>query len=570
MKNGLADLRTLERIASELNAEPLADEIRSLAQRAVEGRFYVACVGQFKRGKSTLINALVEESLLPTGTVPVTSVVTVVRHAPERCARVRSAGSEWTDIGVSDLPDYVTETRNPGNRLGITAVEVCSPSHALAGGLCFVDTPGLGSVFEANSDATREFVPHIDAALVLFGADPPITGEEAAIVEEIARLVDTFIFVLNKADRVSKTECDEAAAFAERVLSRRLGRPVDRIYKVSAADTLARREPTRDWADLVRRLVSLAEASGSDLVRSAVDRGRGRVIARLRNVLAEEEAALRAPLEETERRIQALHQASDDAARALWQIGPILDAELRRLGDAFAQRRVEFIRQTIADARSELSDAVAHTSARFGPAARAEAMMSAQEIARNRVLPWLRASERVAAERYAQSAERCASVVNDLLVNLRASENWTDIPLPGEADDDTVLSGRNKFLFDAFERVESPAGLIPALEWLADALLPRALTRPRIERAAQAYLEHLLTANARRVESVIKQRMQDSRMRMESRIRFSLKEILEAAERGLRRARAAHETGQTSLQAELERIGRLREQLEAVAAHEYG
>ena len=77
--DGASRLLGLGRLAQELGAEPVAEEARELAARVSEGRFYVACVGQFKRGKSTLLNALVGHEVLPIGFVPVTAVPTVVR-----------------------------------------------------------------------------------------------------------------------------------------------------------------------------------------------------------------------------------------------------------------------------------------------------------------------------------------------------------------------------------------------------------------------------------------------------------------------------------------------------------
>ncbi len=65
--DGASRLLRLGRLAQELGAEPVAEEARELAARVSEGRFYVACVGQFKRGKSTLLNALVGHEVVPTG-----------------------------------------------------------------------------------------------------------------------------------------------------------------------------------------------------------------------------------------------------------------------------------------------------------------------------------------------------------------------------------------------------------------------------------------------------------------------------------------------------------------------
>jgi hypothetical protein len=156
-------LAVLAEIAGAIGADEVVAEVRDLAERIAEGRFYVTCVGQFKRGKSTLLNALIGESILPTGVAPVTSVVTVVRYGQRPSAQVRLAGSGWSPIDSATLADYVTEERNPGNEKGVEAVEVHIPSPLLGTGMCLVDTPGIGSVFASGSVATRKFVPHIDA-----------------------------------------------------------------------------------------------------------------------------------------------------------------------------------------------------------------------------------------------------------------------------------------------------------------------------------------------------------------------------------------------------------------------
>ncbi|HYU15303.1 MAG TPA: dynamin family protein, partial [Candidatus Acidoferrum sp.] len=282
-RGGEPDARraTLCALAAEAGAVELAREAEALAARLAEGRFYVACVGQCKRGKSTLINALVGEAILPAAVVPVTAVVTVVRHGPERGARVRLAGGEWSAVDLAALSDYVAEDRNPGNQKGLAAVEVFVPRRLLATGMCLVDTPGLGSVFADATAATRAFVPHIDAALVVIGADPPISGDEVALVEQVARQVDRVLIVLNKADRLSDIERQEAIRFAERVLAGRLGRPVGPILHVSATDRLAGVGPPRDWHDLERELDGLARQSGAALLRAAEARGLELLLSRL-------------------------------------------------------------------------------------------------------------------------------------------------------------------------------------------------------------------------------------------------------------------------------------------------
>ncbi len=198
----------------------------TLPPRVSEGRFYLACIGQFKRGKSTLINALIGEPVLPVGFIPVTAVPTVIRYGAHKKARIQFRDGAWQQIAASDLEQYVSEEHNPENAKGVSGAEVFVPSALLSTGMCLVDTPGLGSVFTGNTAATQAFIPHIDAALVVVGADPPLAGEELALVEAVGRQVQNLILVLNKADRTTDAERAAAVGFTQKVLEKRLQRPV--------------------------------------------------------------------------------------------------------------------------------------------------------------------------------------------------------------------------------------------------------------------------------------------------------------------------------------------------------
>ena len=158
-----AALEPLRRCCVELGSDTLAAEVDALAERVAEGRFYVACVGQFKRGKSTLLNALVGHRVLPEGVVPVTSALTVLRYGIELGARVTLRGQAWTPIPLVNVRAFVSEEQNPENCRGVEAVEVSVPSGLLQGGMSLVDTPGIGSSLAGNSAETWSFVPHIDA-----------------------------------------------------------------------------------------------------------------------------------------------------------------------------------------------------------------------------------------------------------------------------------------------------------------------------------------------------------------------------------------------------------------------
>jgi len=224
-------LERLAAIAGELDDRDLADEAVAERRRILEARFFAACAGQFKRGKSTLINALVGEAVLPVGVIPVTSVVTILSHGDTPRATVRLASGQSQAIALDAIADFVDERRNPQNTRGAVVVDVVLPSAILRDGLCLVDTPGLGSVHVANTEATRAFVPRIDVALIVVGPDPPISGTELELVREAGREAGELAVILNKADQVSPEHLHEVAEFTRQTIASAIHHPVERFFR---------------------------------------------------------------------------------------------------------------------------------------------------------------------------------------------------------------------------------------------------------------------------------------------------------------------------------------------------
>ena len=110
-----------------------------------------------------------------------------------------------------------------------------------------VDTPGVGSIYAWNTEITRGFVPQVDAAVVLVGADPPLSELELRLVEQLAGQNTALLFAINKSDRMAPSEVSEAREFTQRALSSRLTRHAVRIFEVSATERLLS-GPTRDWS----------------------------------------------------------------------------------------------------------------------------------------------------------------------------------------------------------------------------------------------------------------------------------------------------------------------------------
>ncbi|HEX7603094.1 MAG TPA: dynamin family protein [Polyangiaceae bacterium] len=551
------DLGDLARLAAEIGASDVAAEADAVALRVAEGRFYVACVGQFKRGKSTLLNALVGRALLPVGVLPVTSVPTVLRFGERPRARIRFREGAWRDIHVDLLSAYVAEENNSENRMGVEAVEVFVPSPLLSTGLCLVDTPGIGSILDGNTAATRAFVPHVDAAIVVLGAEPPISREEMALVEEIAAHVESLLFVLNKADRLPPGESADAARFAEVALAKRLGTRASPLLFVSATEALAL-GPTRDWEKLERSLSLMARESGADLVREAERRAAARLGARIVVILDERRDALVRPIAETEKRIETLSAATADAERSMADLGYLLAAEVDRLSARFTADREAFLSTARAEAGRELASALEGLRSNGAREWRARARESVATIARANLDRWLAAEQPAAESLYRAAAERFLALGNEFLRRFLASGELGPEALPSGLGHEAGFRAKSGLFYTELLAVAQPS----ALSWLADRVLPRATLRRAVERDAAAYLERLLSSNSARVQNDLIERVRESRRRLEAEIRARLSEAVRSATSALERAKVRRAEGDASVAAELRRLGdwRLRAQ----------
>lgn len=553
--SGSGALRQLARLASEAGASTLALEAEALGERLAAGRFYVACVGQFKRGKSTLLNALVGESVLPTGVVPITAAVTVIRYGDQVSARVRFGERDWEECDAYNLATYVSEEQNPGNEKGVTGVEVFVPHPLLGSGLCLVDTPGIGSISEANTATTRAFVPHIDAALVVLGADPPITGEELALIQDVAREVRELLFVFNKADRTSERERAEAIRFTERVLGERLGRATGPIYQVSALERAAGEGTPRDWEALTERLGSLSRRSGAELVKAAEARGTLAIVEQLVRDLDQQEAALVRPLEETEGRVEALRRVVAQAEASLGELTHRLTAVQERLSTTFIDERQAFFGVALPEAQRELLEGLRNARGR-GRAGRRRMIERANEIARSWLDRWRQEQEPRAEALYQQGVTRFVELVNEFQEALR------EAGLEGlrSLDADTRFRARSRYHFTEMLTIAPES----AASTLLDAVRLPGRRRRAIERDGLTYLERLFEVNSARITNDFRDRVMESRRLLEQELRARLRQITTSGERGLARARDLQAAGAAAVSAEVERIRRLRSQAVAL------
>lgn len=546
----------LTHVARELGDDAASADLAALRQRIEEGRFFVACVGQFKRGKSTLINALVGDAILPVGVIPVTAVVTVVRYGEVRRARVKTRLEDWHDVSPAQLKGYVAEEENPDNAKQVLAVEIDVPSPLLASGMCLVDTPGLGSVHASNTAATREFVPHLDAALVVLGADPPISGEELALVDEVAREVRHVLFVINKADRLAEADVAQARAFATKVIAVRLRSESPGMFVVSATER-TRTGPTRDWPALEASLATLAQERGVHLVQVARQRGVARLAMRLGRGIAEHRAALERPLEQSEQRLGAMTRAVEDAQRAIRQLESLFRIEEESIRRALEARREEFLRRTRPTASTELQRELEAVDATAAP--RRQAFDLAQKIARGHLERWAVSVRPEAEDLYRRATARFVALGNDFLHRVASTGDDTFASLPREIEPEAGFRAASHFFFTEMLTLSEPSAGAGVL----DAFRTRDQSVRAAHKRALPYLERLLDTNSARMTNDLVNRVRESGARLRSELVATLKAVTTTAGRAIERARASRVAGEAAVQRELKRLADLDEALRA-------
>ena len=398
-------LRVLDRLAelAERRSDTAgAGRLRAARARLGAGRLNLAVLGEFKRGKSTLINRLLGAPVLPVGVVPMTSLAILVEHGPRPEVDVELASGERLRLAPEALRDYATESGNPENRRRVTRVVVRHPAQILAAGVVLVDTPGVGSAHDHNTEVAHRALAEADAAVFVLSVDSPASRAELDFLSSVRERVGRLIFVLNKADLVGAQELEEAAEFVRRMLGAPGDGPSAALFPLSA------REGDLGFLTFRAHLESALTAGRAALLLQRM-RSLGREgLAEERRMVALQRAAMRLSSQEARERTKGLEVLLGEVRRTAVEVEQLLHSDVNRLLPEVAQPAIEDFR---AVALETLARRVRELAALGGPPRQLEAEIGEQLT--GLVRDWLgRMEEEVAralepvAERHSQRANR--------------------------------------------------------------------------------------------------------------------------------------------------------------------
>jgi GTP-binding protein EngB required for normal cell division len=226
-------IQALKDIAEHIENEELLSLIKQQAEKIGNTEFHIVIIGQFKRGKSTLINYFLGDDILPTGVIPITSIITHIRYSNKPRTVVTFKNSKTLEVNLGKIDQYISEQHNPQNVKQVEKIDIYYPAVILKNGLVLIDTPGIGSIHRHNTKEAYRYLPQADAAIFLISSDAPISELELDFLSEIKRYFQKVFFVQNKIDYLSEDEKKESLLFSANAISKHLGKEIN-IYPVSA------------------------------------------------------------------------------------------------------------------------------------------------------------------------------------------------------------------------------------------------------------------------------------------------------------------------------------------------
>lgn len=521
----------------------VAERAATLGERFREGRFHVSVLGEFKRGKSTFVNALVGEEVLPTGVVPVTAVTTEVRYGEPAALVVFGDGREQR-ISPDRLWDFVTEAGNPANERNVARVVVWVPAPLLAPGVVLVDTPGLGSIFGHDETARRALFDANGAILVL-AADAPLSENERQLLAILSeRRAPTFI-VLNKIDHLTIDERAEVRRFVTRAVADEIGRQ-EPLYCVAARPALeARRdgrEPGEEAGDFGRFADAFGRFVATDLVETRIETGRRELATlarRLDTTVTLEASALAMSAETLARRVREFRAQAQEQRQLFEDERTLLGRDVAAVHQRLAAVLADFARR--APARG--SDQLAEVS-RTVPVQRLEDELRAtvEAIVHEEFEAFRQEQADATERRWRELAEGFRIRTQARVDAVRAAAaDLFDVALP-HTDVPAVAEERERFFY-LFLHVERPG---EAFSRLTRLFLPRSVVRKRLLARAARHLASEFDKHAGRARWDLSQRLEQVRRRFE----LAMKEELDSAIETILRAAARAEElrGETEME----------------------
>ncbi len=350
--------KTISRISSEQVADLLSElgeiaeksGLKSLRDEIFEERLpmltkeqiTVVVLGEFNHGKSTIVNALLNEEVLPMGITPTTAVITHLVYGEERKIAVKPAlGGEKYEIQFDELEDVVRHAEDEKEEPEF--VEISHPNAFLNQSLTLVDTPGVNDISRQKVEITYGYVPRADVILYVLDATQVLKKSEVVFIRD--RLLkanrDRIIFVLGKIDALDDDDAAEVESYARERLEALIGKVQLFSFsgKVALEKQAAGEEPPVEFLDFKNHLSSFLNDQRAYIILDSALGGGARIATMLEQNLAIKKQGYLLEKDELEKRIVAVSEKLSNSRKLIAENLDVIDEKVAAIA-ATAKRNL--------------------------------------------------------------------------------------------------------------------------------------------------------------------------------------------------------------------------------------
>jgi len=531
-------------LADGLLAETAGRHLDAARTRVAEERLNLVVLGEFKRGKSTLINALLGRDILPTGVVPLTSVVTTIGAGQRDRLSILFGDGRQEERPLAELAEYVTEAGNPGNRRGVELARVELDHELLHAGVELVDTPGIGSIHSHNTEVARGFLPRVDAALCVLDAGQPLSEAERGLFREAADRVPRLLLVINKIDHLDQTDRAVAVEFVRSALRDLFGDFDDELFAVSARRRMG-------LSPLLARLRRLAVDEGQALLLRSVAQLAVSTATQIAQAARFESRAIALPLDELGARVAMFERRIVELRAAGTEAGDLLDRGIdRALAELVNEPLERYAQREEARLRTELRthvDDLGKLSPRELSAELEGWIDTTVRADFERLVPRFEAA---IAEQLGGLEQRYAQRIERILEQIQAAAEDVFGTRAGDVLPDTGLRTPSRFSFK-LKDVEHALDMIVGF---GRTVTPGSLGRRLVIRDAEQRLLEMTDRHAGRLRSELAGRVTEAVHDYRRELATAVDEVIQAIRAAVKRAAGDRRRGEDHARLRLEEL----------------
>jgi GTPase Era involved in 16S rRNA processing len=515
----------------------ICEELREKIENNV---FNLVVLGQFKRGKTSLINALLGAEILPTAVVPLTSIATILKYGETLNIKVYFNDGRINEIKPESLPQYVTEKGNPKNEKDVQEVIITYPSPYLKDGVRLIDTPGVGSVYEHNTDVAYQYLPKSDAALFLLSVDQPVSKAELDFLKDVKEYSHRIFFLQNKADYVGSEDLSESISFSRKIIEECMGSEV-KISPLSAK--LALDGKLSGMKELLEKsflpefehiLNTFLMQEKGDVLLLSVTNNLLRLLSQARLGLELEMKSLETPLEELEAKLKIFGKKKQEVLVEKDDFKLLLDGETKKIVNNILEEDLKTFRQElILKVSKDLESSNGESSGMSMKDIREHLEEQVITEVKQAFATWRSIEDEKLAKTFEASCKRFIIKIDDTVDSLlKFSAELFAVPFD-IVKAEAIWSTKSAFYY-RFK--EQPVGIEIVTSSLT-LLLPRFIGEKIILKKAKEYLQRVIDVQTAKVGCDFEERLDKSKLtfrwEMFQRIQATIEGISKAIEKGL-------------------------------------